>query len=149
MKKFIITLVLAALPALMTAQTAFDKFDGKDDIAVVVVNQKLFDILKNMDITANIKDTEVKELLKSAEKLNNLRVYSTSNKKHAKDMASTVTSYLKSNTMEELIRVSDEGKDVKVYAKTNAATSQFDEVLVFVNGGRKDETVLVSLTSTL
>lgn len=58
MKKIIITLVLAALPTLMFAQSPFAKFEGKDDITTVVVNKKLFDIIKEMGIDVKVEDKQ-------------------------------------------------------------------------------------------
>jgi len=150
MKKLIITLVLAALPTLMFAQSPFAKFEGKDDITTVVVNKKLFDIVKDMDIDVKVEDKDAAEYLKYVEKLDNIRVYTTTNKKYTAEMKSTVNDYLKTNPLEELVSVNDEGKQIKVYVKTGAEPSDIREMLVFVEGGDKDEeTVLVSLTASL
>lgn len=150
MKKLIITLVLAALPTLMFAQSPFVKFEGKDDITTVVVNKKLFDIVKDMDIDVKVEDKDAAEYLKYVEKLDNIRVYTTTNKKYTAEMKSTVSDYLKTNPLEELVSVNDKGKQIKVYVKTGAEPSDIREMLVFVEGGDKDEeTVLVSLTASM
>lgn len=150
MKKIIITLVLAALPTLMFAQSPFAKFEGKDDITTVVVNKKLFDIIKQMGIDVKVEDKQAADYLKYVEKLDNIRVYTTTNKKYTAEMKSSVKDYLKSNPLEELVSVNDEGKQIKVYVKTGAEASDIREMLVFVEGGDKDEeTVLVSLTASM
>ncbi len=150
MKKIIITLVLAALPTLMFAQSPFAKFEGKDDITTVVVNKKLFDIIKEMGIDVKVEDKQAADYLKYVEKLDNIRVYTTTNKKYTAEMKSSVKDYLKSNPLEELVSVNDEGKQIKVYVKTGAEASDIREMLVFVEGGDKDEeTVLVSLTASM
>lgn len=150
MKKIIITLVLAALPTLMFAQSPFAKFEGKDDITTVVVNKKLFDIVKEMGIDVKVEDKQAADYLKYVEKLDNIRVYTTTNKKYTAEMKSSVKDYLKSNPLEELVSVNDEGKQIKVYVKTGAEASDIREMLVFVEGGDKDEeTVLVSLTASM
>ena len=45
MTRLIITLALALVPTLFFGQSAFDKFDGQDDITSVVINKKAFEML--------------------------------------------------------------------------------------------------------
>jgi hypothetical protein len=45
------------------------------------------------------------------------------------------------------MRVNDGGKNVKIYVKSGATSSQVRELLMFIEGGTgKNETVLLSLT---
>ena len=48
--------------------------------------------------------------------------------------------------LEELMRVNDNGKSVKIMVKSGAKDSQVKELLMFVEGGKGDDTVLMSLT---
>ena len=52
MTKFIVTLVLALMPTLFFAQSAFDKFEGRDDITSVSVNKKTFEMLGDIKVDA-------------------------------------------------------------------------------------------------
>ncbi len=63
-------------------------------------------------------------------------------------MKSTVGSYLKSNPLDELMRVNDSGKKVNIYVKSGATSSQVKELLMFIEGVnvKGNETVLLSLT---
>ena len=62
-------------------------------------------------------------------------------------MKSTVNSYLKANPLDELMRVNDGGKNVKIYVKSGANSNQVKELLMFIEGANaKNETVLLSLT---
>ena len=80
-------------------------------------------------------------------KLDNLKVFTTTSTKSASEMKSTVAGYLKSNPLDELMRVNDGGKNVKIYVKSGASSSQVRELLMFIEGnGGKNETVLLSLT---
>ena len=81
-------------------------------------------------------------------KLDNLKVFTTSNAKLGADMKATVNSYLKSNPLEELMRVNGDGKNVKIYVKSGANENIVKELLMFVEGSNiKDAgTVVLSLT---
>jgi hypothetical protein len=54
--------------------------------------------------------------------------------------------YLKSAALEELMRINEKGKSVKIYVKSGASDSQIKELLMFIEGSGKEETVLMSLT---
>lgn len=146
MKKFIIATVFALLPTLFFAQqTVFDKFDGPDDVTAVVVNKKMFQMIG--DVKMEGKDKETQQYLKLIKKLNNLRVFTTSNVKIAADMKATTEKYLKTAGLEELMRVNDGGQNIKILIKSGANSTQVKELLMFIEGsGKGNETVLLSLT---
>lgn len=146
MKKFIITLLLAVLPSLIFAQTnsAFDKFE-KDGVDAVVVNKKMFELMGNVKMDP--KDKSAQQYLNLIKKLDNLKVFSTTNNKIVTDMKSTVDGYLKKYPLEELMRINEGGRAIKIYVKSGATSSQVKELLMFVEGGGpKDSSVLMSLT---
>lgn len=141
MKKIIITFVLAVAPALFFGQSLFDKYDGPDEITTVIVNKKMFEMMGNV----KTNDQDAQQFLRLIKGLDNLRVFTTSDKKWSADMKATVEKHLKSNTLEELMRVSDGGKNVKIYVKSGDTTTKVRELLMFIEDG-KNETVLLSLT---
>jgi hypothetical protein len=145
MKKFIITLVLAVLPSLFFAQsTTFDKFE-KDGVDAVIVNKKMFELMGNVKMDP--KDKNAQQYLNLIKKLENLKVFTTTNNKIVAEMKSTVEGYLKKNPLEELMRINEGGRTVKIYVKTGATSSQVKELLMFMEGGGpKQSTVLMSLT---
>ena len=145
MKRIIIVTVFILLPFFSQAQTTFDKFDGDPNVTTVIVNKKMFELMSKVKMDATDKDTQTyMNLLK---KLDNLRVFTTNSSKPASEMKATVLSYLKSNPLEELMRINDGGKNVKIYVKSGASSSQVKELLMFIEGsGKANETVLLSLT---
>lgn len=145
MKKFIITLILALLPALFFAQTsAFDKFE-KDGVDAVVVNKKMFELMGNVKMDP--KDKNAQQYLNLVKKLDNLKMFTTTNGKIAAEMKNSVDAYLKNYPLEELMRVNEDGKTIKIYVKSGATSSQVKELLMFIDGGgAKSSTVLMSLT---
>lgn len=146
MTKFIVTLAFALIPTLFFGQQAFDKFDGQDDITSVVVNKKAFEMLG--EIKTDVKEKEVAKYMKMANKIDNFRMFSTSSIKKAAEMKSTFDSYRKKESLEELVRVNNEGKNIQIYMKSGNSSSKVKELLLFIEGGDKkgDETVLISLT---
>ena len=148
MKKLIITFVLALMPTLFFAQTtAFDIFD-KDGIDVVIVNKKMFELMGN--VKADPKEKNYQQYVNLIKKLDNLKVFSTTNAKYAGEMKSTVESYLKKSSLEELMRIKEGGRAIRIYVKSGATSNQVKELLMFIDGGgnAKQNTVLMSLTGS-
>lgn len=144
MKK-IIAFVLLLMPAVFFAQTtAFDKFE-KDGVDAVIVNKKMFELMGNVKMDP--KDTNAQQYLKLIKKLDNLKVFTTTSDKIEDEMKSTVDGYLKKNPLEELMRINEGGRTVKIYVKSGATSSQVRELLMFMEGGGpKNSSVLMSLT---
>ena len=146
MKNFIITLVLAFVTTTFYAQGAFDKFDGQDDVTSVIVNKKMFDLMSK--VKADNADKDTQQYIALIKKLDNLKVFTTSNAKLGADMKATVNSYLKSNPLEELMRVNGDGKNVKIYVKSGANENIVKELLMFIEGANMKDasTIVLSLT---
>lgn len=141
MKNIIITLLLVITPTLFFGQSVFDKYDGKDEIKTVVVNKKMFEMMGN--VKTNDKDAQ--QFLRLAKGIDKLRIFTTSDKKWISDMKVTVEKHLKSNSLEELMRVSEGGENVRIYINSGGSATKVKELLMFIEEGR-NETVLLSLT---
>lgn len=145
MKKLFIALLLAFLPSVMMAQNSlFSKFEDKAGITSVIVNKKMFELMSGVKMDP--KDKDAQRYLNLVKKLENLKVFTTDSPKYAAEMKATVDGYLKSNPLEELMRVSEDGRSIKIYVKQNPSL-QVKELLMFIDGGKHD-TVLMSLTGT-
>ncbi len=145
MKKLAIIAFLI-VSAISFAQGAFDKFEDKDGVASVIVNKKMFEMMSKVKV--DTKDKETLQYMNLLKKLDNLKVFTTSNVKVGAEMKAGVTNYLKSNPLEELMRVNSEGKNVKIFVKSAGNDSTIKELLMFVEGSTiKDAgTVVLSLT---
>lgn len=145
MKKFIITVVVALVSNAFFAQSALDKYDGQDGVTSIVVNKKMFQMMASVKVDANDKETQ--QYLNLMRKLDNLKVFTTTSAKLSADMKSTADKYMKTAGLEELMRVNDSGKNVRIWVKSGATDSQVKELLMFIEDASKaDETVLMSLT---
>lgn len=141
MKK-VILITLLVLASNSFAQSVFDKFDNQDDITTVIVNKKMFSLLSKVNPT----DKESKQYIELIKKLDNLKVFVTSSDKKADDMKATADKYIKTSGLDELMRINNKGKNVKIFVKSGANDSQVKELLMFIEGSGKEESVLMSLT---
>lgn len=143
MKKNIILLALFLMPFLSSAQNTFDKYDGQDNISSVVVNKKMFELMSKV----KMESKEDQAYLNLIKKLDNLKVYRTSNARVSTDMRSTVEKYLFSANLEELMKVSENGKNAKIYVKSSGGNN-VKELLMFIEGSspKGNESILMSLT---
>lgn len=144
-KKFLITLMVVLVSSPFFAQAAFDKFDGQDDVTSIVVNKKMFDLMSKVKVDAS--DRETQQYMNLIKKLDNLKVFTTNSTRATGEMKSAADKYIKTAGLEELMRVNDSGKNIKILVKSGATDSQIKELLMFIEGGSKsNETVLMSLT---
>lgn len=146
MKNLAVVIVFLMSSVVSFAQGTFDKFEDKADVAAVVVNKKMFEMMSK--VKADPKDKEKQQYFNLLKKLDNLKVFTTSNVKVAAEMKTTVSTYLKTNPLEELMRASNGGKNVKIYVKSGANENIVRELLMFIEGAnfKGAETILLSLT---
>ena len=141
MRKLILSLVLVLSTSTFFAQSVFDKFEDQEGITSVVVNKKMFALLSKMEV----KDKESQQYVNLIKKLENLRVFVTQSDKKADEMKSVSDKYIKTASLEELMKINDKGKSVKIYVRSGGSDSQIKELMMFIQGSGNEETVLMSL----
>lgn len=141
MKKIFLTLLVLVATNVTFGQSVFDKFEDQEKIRTVIVNKKMFSLLSKM----KVEDKETQQYVNLIKKLENLKVFATQSDSKAEEMKATAEKYLKTAGMEELMRITDKGKSVKIYVKSGATDSQIKELLMFIDGSGTEETVLMSL----
>lgn len=145
MKKYITILFLTTVSFTSFAQNTLDKFNDQDGITAVVVNKKMFDLMSKVKVDAS--DKEMQQYMNLIKKLDNLKVYSTTNSRVALDMKTTAEKYIKTAGLEELMKVNENGKNTRIVVKSGTTDPQIKELLMLIEGaGRENETVLMSLT---
>ena len=142
MKKIIVIVLFALMPSAVFSQSAFDKFDGRESVTTVIVNKKMFEMIAKMKM--DTKDKETQQYLDLVKKLSSLKVFTTEDKKTSAEMKTAVDGYLKSTTLEELMRVSEGKSNIRIYVKSGATVDTVKELLMFIDGD--GQTVLMSLT---
>lgn len=146
MKKIIFSMVFIAFTVVGFSQSVFDKYEDKDNVTTVIVNKKMFELMSKVKV--DVKDKEAQQYMDLLKKLDNLKVFMTDNVKLAAEMKGTVTSYLNANPLEELMRVSDDGKKVNIYVKSGATANSVKELLMFIEspGAKDNQAIVLSLT---
>lgn len=143
-RNFILTMIFAFVCHTFYAQSVFDKFDGQDDVTSVIVNKKMFDIMSKVKVDASDKETQ--QYMNLIKKLDNLKVFTTKNTKIEADMKLSAEKYIKTANLEELMRINDSGKNVKIYVKSGTTDTKIKELFMFIDGSKNEDTVLLSLT---
>jgi alpha-acetolactate decarboxylase len=145
MKKSILVLGFSIVSYFVNAQSTFGKYDRQEGVSAVIVNKKMFQMMSSVQVDTKDKDTQ--QYLALIKKLDNLNVYTTSNPTISADMKATVDKHLKSAGLEELMRVNDNGNNLKIWVKSGSTENQIKELVMFSEEPNKDnQTVLMSLT---
>ena len=144
MKKFIITVVVVFVSNTFFGQSAFDKFDGQDDVTSIIVNKKMFELMSKVKMDAT--DKQAQQYLNLIKKLDNLKVFTTKSTRVENEMKAVADKYIKTSGLEELMRVNENGRNIKILVKSGVSDSQVKELLMFIEGAKNDDTVLMSLT---
>lgn len=156
MKKLAVVLLVAVLPSIGYSQSIFDKYEDMDNVGSVIVNKGMIDLVSKIGEMDD--DEETREFIEVAKGLQGVKVFMTEDESVSLDMSKTVSRYLKSSKLEELMRVKDKDVNVKFYIKNGRKKDHVTELLMFVSGmenvemghnGSKLETVLVSLTGDI
>ena len=162
MKKNLIILSLLLTPIVMSAQSIFKKYEDQEHVTSVVVNQKMFKMLANIEVQTNDPDSDA--FIKQVKMLDNLTVYTTDNIGVSNSIKKDVEKYIKNSKLEELMRIKDGDQTVNFYVLDGKDENHVKELLMFVNGlgdltknesisingkQRVIETVLLSLTGDI
>jgi len=163
MKKSLILFAFAILMMPLTAMAQkdiFAKYSDNNDVTYVSIKPKMFQMLAKMDIS--IEDKESQEYIDMVNSITSFKTIATDDKSIAADITKWVKS--RSNSLEELMEVKDDGMVVKFYVKEGKDSDHVAELLMFVNGldammkdsditinGKKRsiETVVISLTGNI
>lgn len=129
---------------MLFGQSAFDKFDGQDDVTSIIVNKKMFELMSKVKMDAT--DKQAQQYLNLIKKLDNLKVFTTKSTRVENEMKTTTEKYIKSSGLEELMRVNENGRNIKILVKSGSNDSKVRELLMFIEGDKNQDTVLMSLT---
>ena len=142
-KKCLLTLVFTLVSSTFFAQAIFDKFDGQEGITSIIVNKKMFELMSKVKMDASDKETQ--QYLSLIKKLDDLKVFTTKSAKLESEMKVVADKYIKTAGLEELMRVNEDGRSIKILVKSGASDSQIRELFMFIEGAKNDDTVLMSL----
>ncbi len=150
MKNISLLLVFLLAPFVITAQNAFDSFENEKDVTSVVVTKNMFKLLSKMDL--NSDDPEAQAYLNMVNSLNDIKIFTTENPSVAQRMDAAVNSYLSSSRgLGELMRIKDDGQNIKFYSKEGKDANHVSELLMHLTGNveGKTTTVIMSITGDI
>lgn len=150
MKNISLLLVFLLAPFVITAQNAFDSFENEKDVTSVVVTKNMFKLLSKMDL--NSDDPEAQAYLNMVNSLNDIKIFTTENPSVAQRMDAAVNSYLSSSRgLGELMRIKDDGQNIKFYSKEGKDVNHVSELLMHLTGNvdGKTTTVIMSITGDI
>jgi hypothetical protein len=143
MKKIGIVLLVLSVSFCGYSQKQLASFDGMDQVKSVVVNQKMFELMAKVKMDES--DKEAARYLAMIKNLNQLTLYSTTDKPTVAQMKTAVARYATDNTLTEMSRFSENGKQISLYVKPGASAQFLSEILLFVENSTADDSVLFSL----
>ena len=150
MKNIAIITAIILAPFISGAQNAFDFLENEKNVTSVVVTKNMFKLLSKMDLDSS--DPEAQAYLKMVNDLDYIKIYTTDNPATAKKMNETVAKYISSSkNLGELMRVKDEGTNVKFYSKEGKTENYVSELLMNLDGvvDGKPTTVIMSITGNI
>ena len=134
--KTLIIVAFLALPILASAQSNFDKYENMNGVSSMVMTSKIFKLLSKIDFDS--KDAETQQYIDLVENIENIKVFATEKEDIGKKMKADVEQYLKSATLDELMRVNSEGKNIRFYSKPGKNDDYVSELFMFLEGVEDD-----------
>ena len=148
MTKILISVLVFLMGLTAQAQDPFQKFEDMQNVASIVVNQKMLKMLSQFDLDTD--DPEMKNYVDLVNSLNDIKFYSTNDTNTAKLMRVEFNKYLSMAKLDELMRVKDDGKDVQFYAKPGKSDDYVSEFVMFIDGiNNNDDTVIAKITGNI
>lgn len=149
MKTIVFVAIMLVSSVSMIAQSQFDKYESMKGVSSMVMNQKMFKLLSKVDL--NSSDPEMKAYIELVNNLENVKMFTTTKSDVASQMDATMKSYISSSSLEELLRASDDGKNVKFYYKPGSNDDYVKEFVMYLNGDIDGEmrTVFFQVTGNI
>ncbi|WP_372917105.1 DUF4252 domain-containing protein [Salegentibacter sp.] len=145
MKKIAILFILGLLPIFTNAQ-AFEKYENMKEVDAMIMTSKMFKMLAKVDFSEG--DEEAQQYMRLIENLDEIRMFTSSNSKVRSEMSRDVDSYLNNGSLEQLMRVNEDGKNIKFYSKPGKNENVVSELFMFMEGQEDGEPISVILSIT-
>lgn len=145
MKKIAIVIIIGLLPIITQAQS-FAKYENMKDVDAMVMTSKMFKMLAKVDLSED--NPEAREYLKLIENLDEIKMFTSTTASVRNEMQRDVESYLNSNSLEQLMRVNEDGKNIRFYSKGGKSDNYVSELFMFMEGEKEGELISVILSIT-
>lgn len=146
MKKISLMVLAMMLPLLSSAQQ-FDKYEQMKEVDAVIITSKMFQLLTKIDLDAG--DPETREYVNLVKSLEELKVFSSKSDQVRKQMEKDVNSYLASGKLQELMRVTNDGKSVKFYYKPGKSDDFVSQLFMYMDGREDNISVIMNISGNI
>lgn len=146
----VLTIIMVMIPALLVAQSDFDKlyekYAGKDGVTSINISPEMFSFLGGIDMSDSSDDA--KEAQNVMEQLNGLKmlVYETPDTKTLDNFYKEIKKALPFEDYAELMSIKDSESDVKFLVKKKS-NDRISEMLMIVKS--EDEVLVMSMLGDL
>jgi len=125
---------------------SFAKYENMKDVDAMVMTSKMFKMLAKVDLSDD--NPEAKEYLKLIENLDEIKMFTSTTASVRNEMQKDVESYLNSNNLDQLMRVKEDGKNIRFYSKSGNRDNYVSELFMFMEGEKEGEPISVILSIT-
>lgn len=153
MKKIAILIALVVAPMVTSAQSFFDTLEDMDGVDMVVVTKDAFELISKFK-NIKIDDNEGMKVFQMIQDLKEFKMFSTNDAGIADKMDAMVKTAIKKQNLTQLMRIKEDGSNIKIYVKSTKNKDFVSEVLMFIKGLDKktkgnSEAMVVSLTGSI
>ena len=153
MKKIAILIALVVAPMVTSAQSFFDTLEDMDGVDMVVVTKDAFELISKFK-NIQIDDNEGMKVFQMIQDLKEFKMFSTKDAGIANKMDAMVKTAIKKQNLTQLMRIKEDGSNIKIYVKSTKNKDFVSEVLMFIKGLDKktkgnSEAMVVSLTGSI
>lgn len=145
MKKSIIV-ILVCLVAFSGYSQNFAKYENMKEVDAMIMTSKMFKLLAKVDLSST--DPEAQQYIKLIENLKEIRMYTTNQSAIRAQMAADVSTYLSKGSLEQLMRVNEDGKSIKFYSKPGSNENFVSELFMFMEGEKDGKPIAIILSIT-
>lgn len=146
MKKIYILALAVLLPFLSSAQQ-FDKYEQMKEVDAVVITSKMFKLLTRIDLDS--QDPETQEYINLVESLEELKVFSSKSSDVRQQMKADVSKFIANGSLEELMRVSTDGKSVNFYYMPGRNEDYVSQLFMYMDGREENLSVIMNITGNI
>lgn len=120
----------------------FDKYKEMNGVVSVNINQNMFKLMSQLDLDA--EDEEAQKMISMINQLENIQIFTTSDKEAGLALNKDAVSYMKNQNLEELMSVNDEdGKKVRFYFRPGNSDEIVKQLFMHIND--IDETIVIMI----
>tara|TARA_R100001369_G_scaffold20091_1_gene36726 strand:+ start:225568 stop:226101 length:534 start_codon:yes stop_codon:yes gene_type:complete len=145
MKKSILVIALS-LVSLIGYSQSFEKYESMKEVDAMIMTSKMFKLLAKVDLSST--DPEAQQYINLIENLKEIRMFTSAEPGVRAQMQSDVASYLSKGSLEQLMRVNEDGKNIKFYSKAGRNENFVSELFMFMDGQKDGKPISMILSIT-